>query len=151
MISLLSAVVSIFLLMVGCKEAPRQSVAIDSRTISSRSERITAAMRYLQTDFEMRIQDADYIEEQIGDGFVGPSDFVLYMRLQLDPESISRWKRHLEKLKGTHDWSPKTKVEWWALEGGNMEWYQSAGLIVGRHSAIAFDNGNLAYVVLNTM
>jgi hypothetical protein len=60
------------------------------------------------------ILDAHFIEEQIGDGNLGPSDFQAFYVLKVAPQSIAKWTNLLTPLTEKADYAaPKQPRDWW--------------------------------------
>jgi hypothetical protein len=47
------------------------------------------------------ILDAHFIEEQIGDGFLGPSDFRAFYSIEVAPQKVLQWTQVLTPLGAT--------------------------------------------------
>ena len=68
-----------------------------------------------------KVVDARFIELQIGDGRLGPTDFKFFARIDIDPEEIGRWRNILKP--GTASASPEftspgPPASWWLGESG---------------------------------
>ncbi|HBJ86642.1 MAG TPA: hypothetical protein DDZ88_22850 [Verrucomicrobiales bacterium] len=65
--------------------------------------------------------DASFLEEQIGDGVLGPSDFRAFYVLTVAPDEIPAWTKLMALMK-TPDLmpeyaKPKQKPDWWLDPG----------------------------------
>jgi hypothetical protein len=60
------------------------------------------------------ILDAHFVEEQIGDGNLGPSDFRSFYYLEVAPQDIARWTQLLTPLTAMAEYaSPTQPRDWW--------------------------------------
>jgi hypothetical protein len=60
------------------------------------------------------ILDAHFIEEQIGDGFLGPSDFRAFYSIEVAPQNVLRWTQVLTPLSAIAEYdSPIQPRDWW--------------------------------------
>ena len=60
------------------------------------------------------ILDARFVEEQIGDGVLGPSDFRAFYFLAISPQDIAQWTQHLTPLDATVEYAaPMHAYDWW--------------------------------------
>ena len=65
-----------------------------------------------------KILEADFVEYQKGDGFLGPSDFFFYARIKVDKDEFPQWAKDLKKPynNSTSYSAPRQKEEWWISE-----------------------------------
>lgn len=88
----------------------------------STPERIELVTRMLRAPDSLTstIRDAQFIEERIGDGRLGPSDFQAYTVLAVDPATIARWTAVLPPLAAdagpVGHVAPRSAPEWWVRE-----------------------------------
>ena len=60
------------------------------------------------------LQEARFLEEQTGDGKLGPSDFASFYALQIAPEDREKWTAILEPLRGPPPYvAPRQACDWW--------------------------------------
>jgi hypothetical protein len=58
--------------------------------------------------------DAQFLEEQTGDGNLGPSDFRAFHFVEVAPQDVARWTEVLTPLSGTAEYNaPVQPREWW--------------------------------------
>lgn len=82
----------------------------------SKSERIQAVTQLLVTQEPLPspLQNAYFLEEQIGDNQLGPSDYVSFSMVEIKLDDLSAWRSKLLPLKVRPDYvSPKTPPDWW--------------------------------------
>jgi hypothetical protein len=82
-------------------------------------ERVAAITKQLSRNRKLpgMLLDAQFIEEKVGDGVLGPSDFFAFYALTVPTADISAWRRALAASpvdKGTEGYAaPKAAVSWW--------------------------------------
>jgi hypothetical protein len=60
------------------------------------------------------ILDAHFVEEQTGDGVLGPSDFRAFYFIEVAPQDVSRWTQVLTSLKVPAEYAaPAEPRDWW--------------------------------------
>jgi hypothetical protein len=60
------------------------------------------------------ILDARFLEEQTGDGSLGPSDFRAFYFVEVAPQDVARWTDVLTPLAGTAEYdAPGQPRDWW--------------------------------------
>lgn len=82
----------------------------------SKSERIEAVTKILVTQEPLPspLKNAYFLEKKIGDNRLGPSDYVSFSMLEVNPADLSAWRGKLLPLKVRPDYvSPKTLPDWW--------------------------------------
>lgn len=85
----------------------------------SRDERVATLTDALGERAKLpgEILDARFIEERIGDGFFGPSDFRAFCMLQVRSEDIAGWERLLRPLGESASYAaPQSPPSWWVSE-----------------------------------
>ena len=93
------------------------------------------------------ITDAHLIEQQFGDGQLGPADYRSFVWIKVSPDDIAKWKSALKTPptdSPAYD-TPPTKPKWWLAESDykKLTKYDSQALF-DRHGWIAIeDNGNI--------
>jgi len=65
-----------------------------------------------------KILEADFVEYQKGDGFLGPSDFFFYARIKVDKDEFPQWTKDLKTPynNSTTYSAPPQKEKWWVSE-----------------------------------
>lgn len=82
----------------------------------SRSERVAGVSALISKHRAppTPILDAHFVEEQTGDGMLGPSDFRSFYLMEVAPETISAWTQILEPLEELVDFeAPAQPRDWW--------------------------------------
>ena len=93
----------------------------------SQAERVTKITKLLSKSGPLpgALLDANFVEEQAGDGRLGPSDFRSFYALKVAPADLPAWKAALSKSKPAntfsnaeeiHHASPKEAMPWWVSE-----------------------------------
>jgi hypothetical protein len=60
------------------------------------------------------ILDAHFVEEQTGDGVLGPSDFRAFYFIEVAPQDVSQWAQVLTPLGATAEYgAPAQLRDWW--------------------------------------
>jgi hypothetical protein len=83
------------------------------------SERIAQVRRMLDVPpaLAATILDANSIEERLGVGTLGPSDFAGFQRLRVSPGSLPQWRATLTPIPARPEPAvfngPSTPVSWW--------------------------------------
>jgi len=111
--------------MTACSKKPAESSReIDGTTV----ERVAAISKLLSKKVPLpsSLLDAHFVEEQIGDGRLGPSDFKAFCALTVSAADLPAWKAALSK---STTWglsssdgaikraAPKNAQPWWVSEG----------------------------------
>lgn len=94
-----------------------------------KSERIEAVTELLVTKEPLpsSLQNANFLEEQIGDNQLGPSDYRSFGMLEIKPDDLSAWRNQLLPLKVRPDYvAPQASKEWWvnAADYSSLELYK---------------------------
>jgi hypothetical protein len=80
------------------------------------SQRIASVTRQL-TDtrpLPSTVLDANYLDEQTGDGVFGPSDHVSFAMVQIAPQNLNRWTTDLRPLPVPPAYAaPSQNRSWW--------------------------------------
>lgn len=127
-------------LLVAC--GPRKAAESTKETSGTQTERVAAISKRLSnhTPLPSPLIDGNLVEEQTGDGGLGPSDFVSFCALKVDPANLPAWRAALKPLE-SHNAPPKyvapKKAEaWWmtAAEFARLEFFSAkdlTGLVYG--------------------
>lgn len=81
------------------------------------------------------IADAFFLEESIGDGNLGPSDFRSFGFIQVDPRDVSLWIKTLEPLREPAQYgAPGQYRDWWVAreDFASLRFFEP-GPLTGRH------------------
>jgi len=107
----------LFCLMTACK--PRPPAESVYAITGSQAERIKAISTIISkhTALPSPLLDANFLEEQIGDGHLGPSDFHAFYVLTVAPVDIPAWDKLLTPLQPLDSppnyVGPKQSSTWW--------------------------------------
>jgi len=94
-------------------------------------ERIAAITRQLSLHKAppTALLDARYLQEQTGDGVLGPSDYRTFCRIDVAPADIPRWTADLTPLttKPDHATPKKNLRDWWVTPDGfeSLQFYEA--------------------------
>jgi hypothetical protein len=80
------------------------------------------------------ILDAHFLEEQTGDGILGPSDFRAFYFIKVAPQDVSQWTGVLVPLGSTAEYAaPAQSQDWWIARGtfGSLQFYKP-DILTGR-------------------
>jgi hypothetical protein len=102
----------------------------------SRPERVARVSAIIAKDKAppTAILDARFVEEQIGDGFLGPSDFREFYFVEVAPQIIAQWTRILTPLDETAEYAaPAQPRDWWATRDtfASLQFYKP-NILTGR-------------------
>ena len=138
--------------MVGC--GSKQSV----RTFGETSEeRVTVITDLLKKRISPPgpILDADCIEEQNGDGRIGPSDFFFFAKIVVEKEDCAAWKSVAGKRLSSWDYlSPRRNRSWWPAksEADKLEMYSPKPMFGRSNGWVGFAaDGQTVYVLTFTI
>ncbi|WP_299488554.1 hypothetical protein [Acaryochloris sp. IP29b_bin.137] len=135
-----------FILITACqpslftKSAPTKVSAIEG----TKAERIKAVTKLLvaQEPLPSPLQDAYFLEEQIGDNKLGPSDYVAFGMLEVKPNVLPAWRSKLLPLKVRPNYvTPKTPKDWWvsAADYSSLELFKLRPYTQRLHGWIGID------------
>ena len=85
------------------------------------------------------IIDAHFVEEQIGDGRIGPSDFSSFCALTVAPDDLAAWRSALQPIESQNTppklVDPKQAQPWWVTPNdfSTLEFYSPKSL-TGRYN-----------------
>jgi len=117
----------------GKSGAPKWSIY---EVTGSRPERVARVSAILAKDKTppTAILDAHFIEEQIGDGFLGPSDYREFYFVEVAPQDVSQWTQILRPLDETAEYdAPAQPRGWWATRDtfASLQFYKP-NILTGR-------------------
>ena len=135
-----------------------QKTTLDSSKTQNPNERIAVLKKIMGVEAPTQIVDVQYIQYQIGDNFLGPTDYQFYAKIVVEQRNISKWRRELQpKIPPTEFPAPPSEISWW-LSGQkkeNFEFYspQLFGVYGGGYgfAAISLKNEGIIYVFTYTM
>lgn len=132
-------------LLIGCDVTGKP--VLDSSGIGI-EERIAVMNKIIVPLAEVpsKILDAQYIETQIGDGRIGPSDFLFYALIKVPIEDAKKWSQGLkEPYNGVTDFSsPAGDKKWWLTEEKfkNFKLYETKTYFGRFNGWMAIDDAN---------
>jgi hypothetical protein len=90
------------------------------------------------------ILDAHFIQEQIGDGYLGPSDFRSFSAVKIAPKDIGKWSKLLKLTsiaKKTEYAQPRLARNWWisSADFGSLQFYEPRALTGRSNGWIGID------------
>jgi hypothetical protein len=107
----------------------------------TQAERVAAVSKLLSKTAPLpsSLLDAHFVEEQTGDGGLGPSDFQAFYALTVAPADLPAWRAALSKVKTWNHFSndedikraaPKKAQPWWVsgADLGALEFYSPHSL-----------------------
>jgi hypothetical protein len=89
------------------------------------------------------ILDARLVEEQIGDGYLGPADYRTYIMVTVAPADVAAWQAALTELSDTPAYNaPSQPYGWWPDPDrfGAMRFYAPDSVTGRTHGWIALDS-----------
>jgi len=139
--SLLGSVIGILLAcsMTACDS--RGSRASTQDVGGSKEERIAEVSKLMSRTATLPspILDAHFVEEQTGDGRLGPSDFASFCALTIAPDDLAAWRSALQPIEPQNTTpklvDPKQAQPWWVTPNdfSNLEFYSPKSL-TGRYN-----------------
>ena len=128
----------VFCTMAACGPKPVES---SPRSAGTTAERVASISKLLSKSAPLPspLLDAHFIEEQTGDGRLGPADFKAFYALTVAPAELPAWRDALSKSKTwNHDSNdeqikreaPKKAQSWWVsgADLGGLEFYSPHSL-----------------------
>ena len=113
--------------------APKSSVDEVNGNITERVARISAIIAKHKAP-PTAILDAQFLEEQSGDGVLGPSDFRAFYFVEVSPQEVSRWTQILTPLEMKGEYAePAQPHDWWISRDAfaSLEFYKP-DILTGR-------------------
>jgi hypothetical protein len=124
--------------MAACGPKPVES---SPKSAGTPAERVAAISKLLSKSAPLPspLLDAHFIEEQTGDGRLGPSDFKAFYAVTVAPADLPAWRAALSKSKTWNHYSndeqikreaPKKAPSWWVsgADLGGLEYYSPHSL-----------------------
>ena len=147
--------------MAACSPKPPES----SRTIDgTTAERVSVISKLLSKTAPLpsSLLDAHFVEEQTGDGRLGPSDFKAFYALTVAPADLAAWRDALSESKTWNHFSnddeirraaPKKVQPWWVKEAalGTLEFYSPHSLTGRANGWVGIAPDGKIYVYAFTM
>jgi hypothetical protein len=103
----------------------------------TQKERVSAVSAII-TKFQAlptAIIDAHSIQEQIGDGYLGPSDFRSFSLVVVAPRDVTQWHEQLKPIANKPEYAqPDRSCSWWVSPAAfnSLQFYQPGALTHGR-------------------
>lgn len=112
--------VSVLLLLLSLSACSQKGPVETSREITgTQAERVTAVSRLISKAgvLPSPVLDAHFVEEQRGDGQLGPSDFAAFYALTVAPAELAAWRAQLPAIQAMNTppkyVAPKQPRAWW--------------------------------------
>jgi hypothetical protein len=110
--------------------APKTSVYESTGTSVQRVSDVSAIIAKHKAP-PTAILDAHFVEEQIGDGVLGPSDFRTFYFIKVAPQDVSQWTQILAPLGATAEYdAPAQPRDWWIARDSfaSLQFYKPSTL-----------------------
>ncbi len=145
----------LILLLIGCNKGAVWQKTLDSSQTQNPTERITVLKKIMSVEPPTQILEAQYIEYQIGDNFLGPADYRFYAKIVVEPKNISKWRRELQPKIAPTELPASPEISWW-LSGQKkeeFEFYAPHKLFRRIHGfvAVSLKNEGIIYIYTFTM
>jgi hypothetical protein len=131
-----------------------QKTTLDSSKTQNPPERIAVLKKIMGVEAPTKIVDVQYIQYQIGDNFLGPSDYQFYAKIVVEQRDISKWRREVQpKIPPTEFPAPPSEISWW-LSGQKKEKFEFySPKLFGLYGFVAISpkNEGIIYVYTYTM
>ena len=113
-----------FLLLCSMAACSPKRPARSSHEISgTQAERVAAVSPLISkhTPLPSPILDAYFVEQQTGDGYLGPSDFAAFYALTVAPADLAAWRSALPTIEPQNTLpeyvAPEQPCPWWLTQG----------------------------------
>lgn len=117
---------------------PPVMVSSTSVDLSTAAERVVEAGGFLGNELPSPILDAQWVEVKIGDDWLGPADYRLYLRLKVDPAEVENWRYQLTQAKeAAKPPSPPEIGSWPGPSSGERLTFLTGLSILGRQTLVA--------------
>lgn len=97
------------------------------------------------------ILEAEYLEEQVGNGFLAPSDFYFFAKLIVSKDDFGLWKSVTgEKIAKWDYLTPKADLPWWPTksEAEKLLKFSPKQMFGRSHGWVGFSSDNKTIYVL---
>jgi hypothetical protein len=138
---LLGGVIAILLTwtMTACDSGKPRASTLDVG--GSKAERVAEVSKIIgrSAPLPSPILDAHFVEEQTGDGTLGPSDFASFSAITVAPDDLAVWRSALQPIERQNTpaklVNPKQAQPWWVTPNdfGALEFYSPKSL-TGRNN-----------------
>jgi len=149
-------IVVLGLVLTGCSQnnASKFTEHEISGTTAQRVARTTAILEKTHP-LPSALIEAQFLEEQTGDGNLGPSDFEAFYRIDVTPTDIPAWTSLLTPLASKAEFAaPRRAHGWWVSAGafGALRFYEPAALTGKAHGWIGISpEQGVIYIYTFTM
>ena len=98
---------------------PRQPAESSREIIGTQAERVAAVSKLItrHSPLPSPLLDAHFVEQQTGDGRLGPSDFAAFYAITVAPADLAAWRAALAALEAQNSppeyVAPKQPLPWW--------------------------------------
>lgn len=131
---------------------------ITTRALGSTPEdRVATVVKIIERHSALpgSIRSVEGLEEQVGDGRLGPSDFRFFAKIVVEKRDLSSWKSAAgAKLSSATYRAPQASTSWWLPESElkDLTLYSPRTLFGRNHGWIGFSSDNeTLYVMTFTM
>lgn len=101
---------------------PKRPVESSREIKGTQAERIAAVSQLISklAPLPSPLLDAHFVEQQTGDGQLGPSDFTAFYALTVAPADLPAWRSALPKIQAPNTppkyAAPKQSLPWWLTQ-----------------------------------
>jgi hypothetical protein len=98
---------------------PRQSAESSREVAGTQAQRVAAVSKLItrHSPLPSPLLEAHFVEQQTGDGRLGPSDFASFCALSVGPADLAAWRAALAPLEAQNAppkyVAPKQALSWW--------------------------------------
>lgn len=112
-------------------------------TTTQRIEAVTKIL-VIQDPLPSPLRDAYFLEKRLGDGVLGPSDYISFGMLEVDSTDLPAWRSKLLPLKMQPGYVSPDPINWWisAANYPTLELYQLRPYTHRIHGWIGIDSKN---------
>lgn len=131
--------------LTACKPSPPRTSAISYvEVVGDQAKRVNVitAMLTKSSTLPTTMIDAQFVEEKIGDGELGPADYRTFALIEIEPSDIAKWQGNLTPLAQIPSYAaPSQPYEWWVDEDAfaTLLFYEPAPLTQHFNGWIALD------------
>ena len=110
--------ICLLLVLTACNQSNQPKISV-YETVGTSSQRVNevAAILAKHKALPTSLEDANFLEEQIGDGNLGQSDYRDFYFIQVSPQEIAQWTQSLIPRPATPNYEmPSKSCPWWISE-----------------------------------
>lgn len=142
-------------ILIACSEGNAPKISVHEVT-GSKMERVAdvSAIIAKYKAPPTAILDAHFVEEQTGDGVLGPSDFRAFYFINVEPKDVSYWTKFFAPLGKTPEYNAPAQANWWIARDtfDSLQFYKP-DILTGRVNGwigVSHQTGNI-YIFTFTM